>query len=102
MAWIQKAKVFPSYVYPSMHKAPWVSKERRDRGQTGEPFQKPHREDPVNWLMAPIFSPSTLWVDTLFHSNVEFRATQKSIPTERKSAYKILHLKNTLPIFMAE
>lgn len=59
MAWIQKAKVFPFYVYPSMHRALWISKESQDRGQTGELFQKPHREDPVNWLMAPIFSPST-------------------------------------------
>lgn len=45
---MQKAKEFPSLVYPSMHRALWISEESMDREQTGDLFQKPHREDPVN------------------------------------------------------
>lgn len=64
----KKAKVFPSLVYPCTHRAPWISTESGDREQTGELFQKPHREDPVSRLMAPILAlpRADLSVDTLF------------------------------------
>lgn len=57
----KKAKVFPSPVYPCTHRAPWIS---TDREQTGELFQKPHSEDPVSRLMAPILAfhqPASQW-----------------------------------------
>lgn len=38
---------FPSTVHPSMQWALRVSEERKDREQTGDLFQKLHREDPV-------------------------------------------------------
>lgn len=60
----KKAKVFPSPVYPCTHRAPWISTESGDREQTGELFQKPHSEDPVSRLMAPILAfhqPSSQW-----------------------------------------
>lgn len=60
----KKAKVFPSPVYPCTHRAPWISTESGDREQTGELFQKPHSEDPVSRLMAPILAfhqPAPQW-----------------------------------------
>lgn len=60
----KKAKVFPSPVYPCTHRAPWISTESGDREQTGELFQKPHSEDPVSRLMAPILAfhlPASQW-----------------------------------------
>lgn len=38
---------FPSIVHPSMQWALRISEERKDREQTGDLFQKLHREDPV-------------------------------------------------------
>lgn len=38
---------FPSTVHPSMQWALRISEERKDREQTGDLFQKLHREDPV-------------------------------------------------------
>lgn len=60
----KKAKAFPSPVYPCTHRAPWISTESGDREQTGELFQKPHSEDPVSRLMAPILAfhqPASQW-----------------------------------------
>lgn len=63
----KKKKKSQSISFPrvSLHaQGPWISTESGDREQTGELFQKPHSEDPVSRLMAPILAfhqPASQW-----------------------------------------